>query len=550
MTVIRPTAGQTLLWSDEFDGTNIDTSKWQIMDAADGSDSWFAPKNVSVSNGVLTIENHEEIYNGVHWTGGWVDGMYHPQYAYLEARMRIAPADCYVWATWWTIGWQNNASTWPPEFDICEFQGGPGKSPGQSYHWTSSNYDTQSTGADESQWHTYGVYWTATNAPQFYVDGVKSFTSGGDASVSAIAAKLKLTSSPNSQNRFSGCPLGVMQVDYVRIYDSPPPPPPPPPGLLSQGMPATASSVQSGNGIANGNDGSLSTRWTAATSSFPQWWRVDLGASFNLTNVTINWYNSGSRAYKYRIETSSDDSNYATAVDRTGNTTFGDTSDSLNATARYLRVTVTGCTASGAFASFYECKVYGNTGGSAPAAPTGLGATTASSSQINLSWNASSGATSYNVKRATVNGGPYSTIAPGVTGTGYNNTGLAPSTTYYYVVSALNANGESANSAQASATTLATQPVAPTSLSAVAQKTPGKIKLTWTQSSSGGITQNKVYRSTTGSGGPYSLRATLSATASYTDSGLTSGASYYYVVTAVNSGGESPYSNYSGATAK
>jgi hypothetical protein len=93
-------------------------------------------------------------------------------------------------------------------------------------------------------------------------------------------------------------------------------------------------------------------------------------------------------------------------------------------------------------------------------------------------------------------------------------------------------------------------PPAPTGLTAIAQKSPGKIKLTWTQSSGPGITQNKVYRSTTGSGGPYTLRTTLSATTTYTDTGLTSGATYYYVVTAVNSGGESPYSNSVGATAK
>ena len=89
-----------------------------------------------------------------------------------------------------------------------------------------------------------------------------------------------------------------------------------------------------------------------------------------------------------------------------------------------------------------------------PAAPTGLTATAASSSQINLGWTASSGATSYNVKRATVSGGPYTTIATGVTSTSYNNTGLAASTAYYYVVSAVNSAGEGANSTEATATTL------------------------------------------------------------------------------------------------
>jgi hypothetical protein len=88
---------------------------------------------------------------------------------------------------------------------------------------------------------------------------------------------------------------------------------------------------------------------------------------------------------------------------------------------------------------------------SGPPAPTGLTAT-AGNQQVTLNWNASDGATSYNVKRSTTSGGSYSTIATGVTTTSYTNTGLVNGTTYYYVVSAVNANGESPNSNEASAT--------------------------------------------------------------------------------------------------
>jgi hypothetical protein len=70
---------------------------------------------------------------------------------------------------------------------------------------------------------------------------------------------------------------------------------------------------------------------------------------------------------------------------------------------------------------------------------------------VSLTWTAAAGATSYNVKRATVSGGPYVTVASGVTSTAYTNTGLTNGTTYHYVVSAVNAGGEGANSAQASA---------------------------------------------------------------------------------------------------
>jgi lysophospholipase L1-like esterase len=108
---------------------------------------------------------------------------------------------------------------------------------------------------------------------------------------------------------------------------------------------------------------------------------------------------------------------------------------------------------------------------SAPNAPTGLAATAASSSQINLSWNSVTNAFGYNVKRSTTNGGPYTVIATNLTGTNYSNTGLSAATTYYYVVSASNAAGQSTNSAQATATTLTGQ-TAPT-LAAIANRITG-----------------------------------------------------------------------------
>jgi len=86
---------------------------------------------------------------------------------------------------------------------------------------------------------------------------------------------------------------------------------------------------------------------------------------------------------------------------------------------------------------------------SAPSAPTGLVAT-AGNAQVDLAWNASSNATSYNVKRATVSGGPYATIRSQA-GTSFTDTAVINGTTYYYVVTASNAAGESAASAQASA---------------------------------------------------------------------------------------------------
>ena len=186
----------------------------------------------------------------------------------------------------------------------------------------------------------------------------------------------------------------------------------------------------------------------------------------------------------------------------------------------------------------------GTSAPSIPPAPSGLSATPGNA-QVSLSWNASSGATSYNVKRSTTNGGPYSTIATGVGTTGYTNTGLTNGTTYYYVVSASNTAGESPNSNQASATPTAgsSPPAAPTGLTAAAGN--AQVSLAWTASS--GATSYNVKRSTT-NGGPYSTIATGVGTTSYTNTGLTNGTTYYYVVSASNTAGESPNSNQASAT--
>lgn len=89
-------------------------------------------------------------------------------------------------------------------------------------------------------------------------------------------------------------------------------------------------------------------------------------------------------------------------------------------------------------------------GGQAPGTPSGLTAT-AGNQQVSLTWNAVTTASSYHVKRATVSGGPYTTISSPTTAT-YTDTSLTNGTTYYYVVSAVNANGESSNSSEVSGT--------------------------------------------------------------------------------------------------
>jgi hypothetical protein len=171
---------------------------------------------------------------------------------------------------------------------------------------------------------------------------------------------------------------------------------------------------------------------------------------------------------------------------------------------------------------------------SVPSTPSGLSAT-AGDAAVTLAWTASSGATSYNVKRATTSGGPYTKVAA-PTSASYTDIALTNGTTYFYVVSALTSAGESANSAQASAAPVAPPPSIPaTPTGLVASPGNASVVLNWSASS--GATSYHVKRATT-SGGPYSQVGAPTST-SYTDTALTNGTTYYYVVSALDSIGES-----------
>jgi glycosyl hydrolase family 28 len=111
----------------------------------------------------------------------------------------------------------------------------------------------------------------------------------------------------------------------------------------------------------------------------------------------------------------------------------------------------------------------------APAAPTNLVAT-ATNLLINLNWNSANGAASYNLKRGTSNG-VYPTIFSGLTATNYADAGVTNAVTYFYVVTAVGAGGESTNSLQASATPLPSNQ--PTNL--VFQTSGNQLQLSWPQ---------------------------------------------------------------------
>ncbi len=133
--------------------------------------------------------------------------------------------------------------------------------------------------------------------------------------------------------------------------------------------------------------------------------------------------------------------------------------------------------------------------------------------------------------------------------TTFADTGLTNGTTYYYQVTAVNAVGESARSAEVSARP-ATVPTAPRSLTARTAATKG-VTLTWlAPTSTGGaaISGYRIYRST--SSGTETFLVAVGVVTSYTDTATTAGTRYYYKVAAVNAVGTGPLSAESNARAR
>jgi hypothetical protein len=199
-----------------------------------------------------------------------------------------------------------------------------------------------------------------------------------------------------------------------------------------------------------------------------------------------------------------------------------------------------------------------------PLAPAGLVASASSSSSIGLSWGAvtppaNCTISSYSVYGSTASGFTPSSsnlIASGVTGTTYSSAGLAASTTYYYVVEAVDAHGTSAASNQANATTSAVScsavPSAPTGLTATASSS-SAIGLSWlavTPPANCTIGSYSVYGSTTNGFTPSSsnLIAGGVTSASYSNTGLSASTTYYYIVEAVDADGSSAASSQASAT--
>ncbi len=291
-----------------------------------------------------------------------------------------------------------------------------------------------------------------------------------------------------------------------------------------------------------------STTSTTAPSA-PSGLTAAAGSASPTSSVAMSWADNATNETGYVVERSSDGATFSQRAQLgAGATSYLDSGLASGATY-YYRVSAYNSAGSSGYSNVASGQTQAAAATpTAPNAPSGLTAAAGSASptsSVAMSWaDNATNETGYVVERSS-DGATFSQRAQlGAGATSYLDSGLASGTTYYYRVSAYNSAGSSGYSNVASGQTQAaaatpTAPNAPSGLTAAAGSASptSSVAMSWADNATN-ETGYVVERSSDGA--TFSQRAQLGAGAtSYLDSGLASGTTYYYRVSAYNSAGSS-----------
>lgn len=278
------------------------------------------------------------------------------------------------------------------------------------------------------------------------------------------------------------------------------------------------------------------------------------------TQINLSWTapsnNGGASITGYKIEAKSGSGTYFVLVSNTASTATSYSHTELTTGTTYT-YKVSAINSAGSGTASNEASATPSTSSSAtvPSSPTGLTAVAVSGSQINLSWSAPSNnggyaITGYKIEYR-VGSGSYTTLVSNTqtTTTTYSHTGLIAGQAYVYRVSAINSIGTGSPSAEASATPTSSSsadvPGNPTGFTAT-NAGPTKITLSWSPPSNNGGSAIIGYKIDVkeGTGDYETLVSNSQSTATtFSHTGLTTGTTYYYRVSAINEIGTGPASD-------
>jgi beta-glucanase (GH16 family) len=245
-----PPAGYVLVWSDEFEGTFLNTNKWEHRLPGPRNDAINTSNAVSLSNGVLTITTYTE--GGTNFTGMiGTEDLYMPLYGYFEARINFNDSSG-GWSAFWmtspTMTMLGDPHSYGTEIDIAEHRAvNANNTPNSNralaaLHWDGygAEHKTVNNGLAgaglATGWHLFALEWT-TNFQKFYYDGNLVWTVTNspaqvpippEAPVSQRSQYLILSSEVRDDNWAGTIPVAgygnrsnsttKMNVDYVRSY--------------------------------------------------------------------------------------------------------------------------------------------------------------------------------------------------------------------------------------------------------------------------------------------------------------------------------------------
>ena len=238
-----PPGFSTLVWSDEFNGSTINSANWSFETGGGGwgnnelENYTNRTENARISNGALVIEARRENFGGSAYTSARMKTQGKQSFGintWVEARID-APQGQGIWPAFWMLG--NSISTvgWPScgEIDIMEIQG---QNPARNFgtiHWADVNGNHVSFGGIYNSssslsagFHTYAISRTATSI-KWYVDRIQyaeANISGGINSTSEFQGPFFILLNVAVGGNFVGSPDGTtvfpqqMQVDWVRVW--------------------------------------------------------------------------------------------------------------------------------------------------------------------------------------------------------------------------------------------------------------------------------------------------------------------------------------------
>jgi beta-glucanase (GH16 family) len=178
----QPLAGWAQIWSDEFDGTSVNTSNWSYVTNIHVNNEQqqytTSSQNVSVSNGTLKLTARLQSNNGYPFTSGRLESAGKRQFGHtrIESRIKL-PVGSGLWPAFWLLGNDINTVGWPAcgELDIME-NVGYGDWISGALHGPGYSGNTPINGrfypnSSVSNFHVYRTEFSPSDV-KWYIDGV------------------------------------------------------------------------------------------------------------------------------------------------------------------------------------------------------------------------------------------------------------------------------------------------------------------------------------------------------------------------------------------